>query len=754
LDSRKLIESCLAGCTEAQREAIRHPAGPLLVLAGPGSGKTRVITRRIACLVASGCRPDDIVAITFTNKAAGEMRRRVEALGVASGAWISTFHSFCARMLRVHGRSVGLKPSFTIYDDADSVSAVKRAMQELEIAQSLFQPSYVAKAISGAKNRLLGPEQMRESSGPPEITTVARIFERYEKLLRAANAVDFDDLLLFMVRLLQDAPETSEQLRRRFLHVLVDEYQDTNHAQYLIARGLAAGLGNICVTGDPDQSIYGWRGADLNNILQFEQDYPNAKVVRLEQNYRSTKIILRAADRLITNNLARKPKSLWTENAEGEPVRLFRLEDERQEADAVAADMARLFRDAGFVPRDVAVFYRLNAQSRVLESSLRAEGIPYTIVAGTEFFQRKEIKDLLAYLRLLDNPADDVSAERVANVPARRIGDLSVKRLKEWGSARGLSLLDAFARAEEAGTKGTALQGVAEFRRTLDELRAMPRTPVAKIVERLLEAIGYERYLASATDQGRERIENVRELVNAAAEYDEAEPEGNLLGFLEQAALISDTDRWDAERGGVTLMTLHAAKGLEFPAVYVVGLEDGLLPLKRDDGDHDLEEERRLFFVGLTRAKRLATLSFAETRARYGKREFTKPSQFLDELPAEIEAAQPAESFGAAARSPFRGARAKRLFGRMGASPEPRRVRRSENEEIVYDSDYPAADGLSAAIHAAAPFKPGDNIVHPTYGRGKVLSLSGYGDDLRATVRFPSVGVKCLILRLARMRKV
>jgi DNA helicase-2/ATP-dependent DNA helicase PcrA len=756
MSSQELIEKILSGCTAPQREAIQQLSGPLLVLAGPGSGKTRVITRRVAHLVASGCRPDDILAITFTNKAAGEMRERIEALGVPPGVWVSTFHSFCARMLRIYADRVGLSRSFTIYDSADSVAAVKRAMAELQIDSTLFTPSYAARVISTAKNRLWGAEKLQESGAPEEAFAIGKVFERYERLLRGANAADFDDLLILMVRLLREVPETRERLSRRFLHVLVDEYQDTNHAQYLIAKHLA-GAGNLCVTGDPDQSIYGWRGADVNNILEFERDYPDARLVRLEQNYRSTQRILQAADRLIAHNVERKAKSLWTENPEGEPVRLLRFGDEQEEADAVAADLAELFREGRAVPRDAAIFYRLNSQSRVLESALRGEAIPYSIVAGTEFYQRREIKDLLSYLRLVDNPADDVGVERVANIPARRIGDTSLQRLREWGSARGLTLFEALANAAEAGVRGPALQGIAEFRRLTEQLRALPRRPVAGVLERLLAATGYERYLAAAGDNAEERIENVRELVNAAAEYDQAEPEGGLQGFLEQAALVSDVDLWDEKLGGVTLMTLHAAKGLEFPVICIVGLEDGLLPLLRENGDYDLEEERRLFFVGLTRAKRRLTLSYAESRARHGKRQFTEPSRFIRELPEEIAAAEqseypPRRSFPSAFRTPHTAFRTPHsAFRTPHSSVEPRRVRRSEHEEIVYDGDY-SSD--AAPLDPRAPFRAGDSVRHPRYGIGRVVDVSGYGEDLRATVHFQTVGVKRLVLKFAGLRKL
>jgi len=632
--SEELKRLCLADCTEAQREAITHMNGPLLVLAGPGSGKTRVITRRIGHLVASGIEPGRILAITFTNKASAEMRERVEDMGAASGAWISTFHSFCARFLRRYARCVGRTASFTIYDTADSAAAVKRAIEALHLDTSVYRPGRVARRISAAKNRLDGPRAVAAYRAE-DSREIARIYERYEEILRSANAVDFDDLLVMMVRLFREAPEVAERLRARFDYVLVDEYQDTNHAQYLVANYLASGHRNLCVTGDPDQSIYGWRGADISNILEFERDYPDVKVVRLEQNFRSTPSILAAADAVIRKNATRKAKALWTKNPEGEPVSILRASDEEEEAYLIAGDISRRIRREGALPRDAAVFYRLNAQSRVLEKAFRGETLAYTIVAGTEFYQRAEVKDLMAYLRLVVNPRDEVSAQRVVNVPPRKVGGVSVRRLRAWAETNGLGLPDAFARAREAGVSGGALKGIAGFLDVLEVLRGMPARPVAAIVDKLIQLTGFEKYVR-AQEKGEERQANVRELVNAAAEYDRAEPEGSLAGFLEQAALVSDTDRWDATRGSVTLMTLHAAKGLEFPLVYIVGLEDGLLPLVGNDGEHDVEEERRLFFVGVTRAKRKVTLSFAESRARYGRRAHTEPSRFLSELPDEV----------------------------------------------------------------------------------------------------------------------
>ncbi len=739
MQSCELMDTALRDCTEAQCEAIRHTRGPLLVLAGPGSGKTRVITRRIAYLVGSGARPDEILAITFTNKAAGEMRERVETLGAAQGAWLSTFHAFCAKVLRIYGRHLDLDPSFTIYDSADTLAAMKRAMDQLEIDAALFKPAFLARAVSDAKGRMELPEQV-EASRIADAATIAKVYRRYARLLREAHAVDFDDLLLMAVRLFRETPKVGDALRRRFSHILVDEYQDTNRAQYLIAKHLAERHRNLCATGDPDQSVYGWRGADINNILDFESDYPDAKIVRLEQNYRSTKRILSAADKLISFNVARKPKGLWTENEEGPEVRVLRCENERDEADRVAGEIARLIRDEGIAPRGIAVFYRVNAQSRVLEASLRGETIPYLIVAGTEYYQRKEVKDLLAYLRLAANPADDVSAQRVANVPQRRLGNTSLARLRTWAENHDANLTEAMAEPQRAGVRGAAIEACTKFLGVLKSLRATPQTPVAPLVEKLIAVLDYETWLRRL-DNSEERIANTRELVNAAAEFNLAEPEGTLQDFLEQTALVSDTDRWDAEKGAVTLMTLHSAKGLEFPAVFIVGLEEGLLPLMREEVVRDLEEERRLLFVGVTRAKNRLTMTYAVCRTRYGTQTYAKPSRFLDELPESVRQEAPLLPFFAPA-SPRRNAGRRRV--------EPRRVQRGETEEIVYDGEQPH-DDIPPVIDAL--FEAGDQVVHPSYGRGTVVEIRGFGETTLAVVRFPTVGVKKLSLQFARLKK-
>ena len=750
MQSRRIIESALADCTPAQREAISHINGPLLVIAGPGSGKTRVITRRITHLVGSGIDPRRILAITFTNKAAGEMRERVESLGCARGAWLFTFHAFCARVLREYGSHVGLGNNFSIYDTADTLNAVKRAVERLEIDKALFKPAELARRISDAKGKMWGPDDLTRSH-IPNAETAARVYKEYTSILRAANAADFDDLLMLAVRLLTRVPSVSDRLRKRFAHVLIDEYQDTNHAQYLIAKHLTSGHRNLCATGDPDQSIYGWRGADINNILEFERDYPDARVVRLEQNYRSVKAVLRAADRLIVNNAARKEKALFTENPEGERPRVLCCEDESDEAERVAGEIASLIRSGDAAPKDVAVFYRVNAQSRVLETSLRADSIPYQIVAGTEFYQRREIKDVLAYLRLVANPADDVAAARVLNVPARRIGATSLNRLNLWAMSRTMPLTDALPHAQEAGVRGPALGGIKTFLALLKELRAMPPSPVAPIVEKAIARAGYENHLRAQAEDADERVRNVHELINDAAEFNEAEPEGDLQAFLERAALFSETDNWDPTLGRVALMTLHAAKGLEFPVVFVVGLEEKLLPLAREEVVLDLEEERRLLFVGITRAKRRLILAYAESRARYVRHEYSEPSRFIEEMRGEIyeepgrHALSRTRLFSSPGSAAFgRSARPSRGFGRRRIL---KRVSRGNGEEIVYDGETPFTEA-----DVAAPFKPGDRVIHPTYGRGRVLGLSGYGESLTAAVQFPVLGVKKLRLIYARLK--
>ena len=717
------IKDCLEGCTDAQREAITHVAGPLLVLAGAGSGKTRVITRRIAHLIGVGVRPNEIMAITFTNKAADEMRGRVSEFYAERGPWVSTFHAMCARMLRSHAEKMGFTRSFTIYDAADTIAGVKQALKDCGLSQENWSPSAMANAISLAKNRLLTPAEFKQRAGDVYQQAAAKVYERYDALLRKCNAMDFDDLLMKVVQLLREDEAVRRGYAERFRHILIDEYQDTNHAQYVIARQLASAHRNICATGDPDQSIYGWRGADLNNILRFERDYADAKVVRLEQNYRSTKTILAAASALISHNLRRKEKDLWTQNPRGAPVRLFQCEDEEDEAEQIAQDISRLVEEglggelAGPVNLcDVAILYRTNAQSRSLEAALRDRGIAYQIVAGVAFYQRREIKDLLAYLRLLVNPADDVSTERVVNVPPRGLGKASVTRAKTWAAEHGTSLLDALARPKEVGLTRARTDSAMRFTELLCRLREMPPRPVAELVSRLIKGSDYLPYLHRAGPDEAERAANCEELVNAAAQYDAANPEGDLAGFLEGAALVSDVDRMAEGVGAVTLMTLHAAKGLEFPVIYIVGLEEGLIPLIRADEDEgDEEEERRLCFVGMTRAKRALIMTHAEMRRRFGREAFTERSRFLDELPEEAVE-----------------------YETLVTSSESQDVGQEETGELA----------------EAGEWRNGDRVLHPEFGPGRIVALSGFGETQRALVNFVSAGPRHLVLQYAKLEKL
>ncbi len=618
-DSAELA-AILADLNEPQRRAVMHRDGPLLVIAGPGSGKTRVITRRAAYLVRTGVPAHNILAITFTNKAAEEMQRRIEALGVKRGMWVYTFHALGARLLREFGPLARVQPGFSIYDEADSLRVVKEALALSGVSERLLTPDALRDRISDAKNRLQTPDACAARAEWSEQHAVAQVYEVYQKLLEERNAVDFDDLLMRVAVVLRDRPEIAERLNIRFRYVLIDEYQDTNHAQYLIARCLSQHHGNICATGDPDQSIYAWRGADLRNILEFERDFPEAVVVRLEQNYRSAGHVLRIASRLIQANRRRKHKDLWTENPAGEPVHIWRFDEGSQEAEQIAATIAAQ-RAAGRPYSDFAVFYRVNALSRGLEEALRDHGIPYKIARGVEFYNRKEIRDVLAYLRVLANPADAVALRRIVNVPPRGIGDATVERLRAHAERSGRPLLEVLRAAGSLPDVARAAKRIAAFVALLERMRESLALPVSKTVSSVLRASGLEKALRTERDEGGEdRLANVQELVTAAVRYEETVPEPTLAEFLNRISLVSDQDQVDERAGVVMLMTLHAAKGLEFPVVFLVGLEQGLLPHERSlHGEGDVEEERRLCFVGITRAREHLFISHAEQRIIRGQ---------------------------------------------------------------------------------------------------------------------------------------
>jgi DNA helicase-2/ATP-dependent DNA helicase PcrA len=634
-------EAYLADLNEAQREAVLTTEGPLLVIAGAGSGKTRVLTHRVAHLLAAcGVEPNEILAITFTNKAAGEMRERIEGMlgPVARAIWILTFHAACGRILRREAQRLGYRSNFTIYDQADQVRLVKQSLEELDRDPKRFVPRGIHTQISNAKNQLIGPEEYASRVASFHDQTVADVYGLYQRRLFASNAVDFDDLLMLTVDVLARFPEARERWAKTFRYVLVDEYQDTNHAQYVLLKLLAGEHGNLMVVGDQDQSVYSFRGADIRNIIDFERDFPGTRVITLEQNYRSTNSILTAANAVIAHNRDRKEKRLWSDLGEGEPVRVIEVEDEHAEARFVAAEIAGLV-ELGYSRREIAVVYRTNAQSRVLEDILVRQGIDYKVIGGPRFYERAEIKDAIAYLQVIDNPYDAVSMARVANRPRRGLGDTSLARLAGFADGEGSSLWEAFGRADEVGLAPASLRAAASFHGLLQSLMAGALDmSVSEVVERMLERSGYLDALeAERTIEARGRIENLEELVGVAREYEAAADEPSLSSFLQEISLYSDQDALlDADESGqVTLMTLHNAKGLEFRAVFVLGLEEKIFPHSRSLEENSVEEERRLFYVGMTRAKERLTLLHAARRSLYGRTDANLPSRFLDELPEQ-----------------------------------------------------------------------------------------------------------------------
>jgi DNA helicase-2/ATP-dependent DNA helicase PcrA len=634
-------ERYLADLNPAQREAVLATEGPLLVIAGAGSGKTRVLTYRVAHLInAIGAKPNEILAITFTNKAAGEMRERLDLLlgGRARGLWVLTFHAACGRILRREAQRLGYRSNFTIYDQADQIRLVKQCVEELERDPKRFTPRGIHAQISNAKNRLVGPDEYTDRVQSFYDQTVADVYQLYQRRLFQSNAVDFDDLLMLTVQALERFPEAREKWESAFRYILVDEYQDTNHAQYRLLQILAGKDMNVCAVGDPDQSIYAFRGADINNILDFERDFPGTRTIALEQNYRSTNAVLSAANAVIEHNRERKPKHLWSELGEGEPVRVVEVEDEHAEARFVAAEIAGLV-EQGFNGDEVAVFYRTNAQSRVLEDVLVRQGVAYQVIGGPRFYERAEVKDVIAYLQAVDNPYDSVSLTRIANRPRRGIGDTSLARLQTWADAQGRSLWEATEFAEDAGVGAAPLRAIQGFRTLMQSLQAGAlELPVYELVERVLERSGYlEALEAERTIEAQGRIENLQELVGVAREYQETADEPSLSHFLQEISLYSDQDAISGESSLVTLMTLHNAKGLEFRAVYLIGMEEGIFPHSRSIEEQGIEEERRLCYVGMTRAKELLTLTHASSRSLWGARGYNLPSRFLDELPSTVE---------------------------------------------------------------------------------------------------------------------
>jgi ATP-dependent DNA helicase UvrD/PcrA len=692
-------ETLLEGLNEPQREAVQHGDGPLLILAGAGSGKTAVLTRRIAYLVHTGAaRAGEILAITFTNKAAQEMRERVELLvGRRSRAmWVLTFHSACVRMLRAEGEKLGYTRGFTIYDEADSLRLIKQCMDELDVDPKRFAPRAIKRQISDAKNLLIDAEGYRIKVGSFFEQTAADVYELYEQRAHSMNAMDFDDLLFRCVNLFELFPEVLERYRQQFRWLLVDEYQDTNHAQYRWLQLLAGDHRNLCVVGDEDQSIYAFRGADIRNILEFEDDFPDSEVIRLEQNYRSTQTILSAANAVVANNRARKSKTLWTDLGQGDPVHVRELEDEHAEARFVVNEIERIV-DQGGSRDEVAVFYRTNAQSRVLEDMLTRYRLPYQVIGGTKFYERAEIKDAMAYLTLLVNPHDVVAFQRVVNSPRRGIGDTSQARIVSHANTVGEPVWDVASSPENVpGLGAAAVKAVDRFMSIMERLRERvdSNATVGDVLQDALNETGYlEALEAERTIEAQGRIENLEELVGVAREYDSAAEEPSLEEFLQQIALFSDQDALRDDEGTVTLMTLHNAKGLEFPVVFMLGCEEGVFPHSRAVESGDLEEERRLCYVGITRAKRELFVSYARMRALYGQRDWNLPSRFLDEIPAELTDIEQQES-----RKPR--AFSTRWDDGPVSRPEPK---------------------------PGASFSLGDDVVHASFGEGVVVGAEPGG---------------------------
>jgi DNA helicase-2/ATP-dependent DNA helicase PcrA len=762
------MSDLLSGLNPVQHEAVTAPDGPVLVIAGAGSGKTRLLTHRVAYLIEERqVSPFEILAITFTNKAAGEMKERVAALvgPVAERMWVSTFHSACSRILRREAGLLGYRTSFSIYDQADAVRLVDFVRRDLNLDPKRFPPRGLHNSISAMKNELVLPADARAAAGSPHEIHLADVYEEYQKRLADASALDFDDLLLLAVRLFREHPDALARWRHRFGHVLVDEFQDTNIAQWELVRLLSAEHRNVMVVGDADQSVYGFRGADFRNLLRFEEVFPDASVIVMDQNYRSTQRILDAANAVIANNSARRPKQLWTEQVGGELVIRYHAEDEHDEAQYVVHEVNRLTDTEGARFSDVAVFYRTNAQSRVIEEAFVRAGIPYRIIGGTKFYDRREVKDALAYLRSLVNPDDEVAWKRIVNVPKRGVGDTSVRRVEAYAAGAGVPFREALQDGAAAGVTGKALGGIRDLLEVMDGLEAEAvARGVAGVLEAMLDRTGYLAELeAERSIESQGRIENLAELVGVAREFDAQLDAGNTTGlvaiagvdldetalpeppaglarvqaFLEAVALVTDMDDDSGEQSVATLMTLHGAKGLEFPVVFLTGMEDGIFPHLRSLGDPEaLEEERRLCYVGITRARERLYLCHAWSRQLFGATDYYPPSRFLAEIPEELVQAQGQQ----------------RRRGRGGIGEHRERV---VSAAVAASSAGSMSSTPSGARGAeAAGLRIGDDVAHEKFGEGVILDVHGQGDKAEVVVRFRDAGEKRLLLAWAPLTKL
>lgn len=739
---------CTYGLNPQQAEAVINTEGPMLIMAGAGSGKTKVLTCRVANLLQKGVRPYRILAITFTNKAATEMRERVNNMSgpAAKDVWLFTFHAFCARFLRMEiDKLPGYGGNFAIYDTADSQNLIKQILKEMNLDDKRFQPSGILSRISNAKNALQDAAAFARQAGDFYEQKVADIYSRYEQKLQLNNALDFDDLLMLSIKLLQENKEVREKYQDRFDYLLVDEYQDTNHAQYLLTKFLAAKHRNICVVGDADQSIYGWRGADIQNILDFEKDYPDAKVIKLEQNYRSTQIILDAANAVIENNTGRKPKNLWTENKSGADIIYFQAVDERDEARFVIEQLQNLQRTENKKLGDMAILYRTNTQSRIFEEMLIKSGISYNMVGGLKFYERKEIKDIIAYLRVIFNPADSLSLLRIINVPKRGIGDASLAKIQAYAAANNVSLFEAVSNA-------AAIDGLSSrFVSKLDDLAGIifelmnlaGEAPVEDLIDRVLRDTGYLEELENErTPQAQSRIDNLHELISVAQEFAASEEENNLENFLAHVALVSDIDDTELGEDAITLMTLHSSKGLEFPVVFLVGMEEGLFPHARTLMDEtEIEEERRLCYVGITRAKEKLFLSSTKMRTIYGNTVTYPPSRFLQEIPARlVKTIKRQERFSALENF-------KQVSEKYSARPQKPA---STFNPHSFMPQKPAA----AAGGTGTRFNTGDRVSHSKWGEGMVVSVKDSPDGQEVKVAFAGAGVRSLLTKYAVLKKL
>lgn len=756
----------LNGMNDRQAEAVQTTEGPLLIMAGAGSGKTRVLTHRIAYLIDEKMvNPWNILAITFTNKAAREMKERAYQLNPATqDCLIATFHSMCVRILRRDADHIGYNRNFTIVDPGEQRTLMKRILKSLNLDPKKWNERTILGTISNAKNDLIDEVAYAAQAGDMYTQIVAKCYEAYQKELRQSEAVDFDDLIMLTLRLFDQNPDVLTYYQQKFQYIHVDEYQDTNHGQYQLVKLLASRFKNICVVGDADQSIYGWRGADMQNILDFEKDYPDAKVVLLEENYRSTKTILQAANDVIKNNRHRRPKNLWTQNEDGEEIVYYRANDEQDEAVFVAKTIEELSREAGYKHRDFAVLYRTNAQSRTIEEALLKSNIPYTMVGGTKFYSRKEIRDVIAYLNLIANLSDNISFERIINEPKRGIGPGTVDKIRDFAQLQESSLLDASANIMLSGIKGKAAQAIWDFANLILDLRErLDQLTITELVEEVLDKTGY---MTALTNQGnlesQARIENIQEFLSVTKNFDEngetVEDESGvetLSRFLNDLALIADTDDGAQETSEVTLMTLHAAKGLEFPVVFLIGMEENVFPLSRAAEDPDeLEEERRLAYVGITRAEKVLFLTNANSRLLFGRTSYNRPTRFINEISSDLLTyqglARPANTSFKASYSNGGGT----TFGKgMSLSQALQERKRQAAPSALTSSNLPFGNSNRSSAKESVAWSIGDIAIHKKWGEGTVLEVSGSGSTQELKINFPEVGLKKLLASVAPIEK-